>query len=500
MHPTPAKNILSDFANNLVGGVWTFLASRRSLKYVKANFTQFMLLTTLAIASNVLYGWVDVGQSGSFNTQGIVLYLIWPFMALILGLFIAGRSYNPSVGSLTPVVMWLSCDLLITLGQTAIQYAWHQHWVPDTLFNPIGLLFFLASIWQAVGLLWIFAKYFHWPWWEQGLFLVTSFLALWVWLDNSQQQPIWQTKTNPLNLTPQPALIPVDVLYNQERLLRDELAQIQPSPNKAVSKPPLSDAHWYWLGVAGAGYQDVFKSEISKTRIAVEQLLGLGGSTAALINEQHSLESSPIASQTSIARTIDHIAKQMNPNSDVLVMHLSSHGKPGEIELANAPFKLQNLKADWLRQALDRAGIKWRIIIVSSCYSGSFINALQSPNTIVISASAADRASFGCTTGNHFSYFGEALYSSLNNLINHPIEGQANKALFVQLFEATRQSIYAREIKENKELSLPQIKIGNDIATHLLTLEQGLSKQATYINPNQQSALDLYMTTLKAAQ
>ena len=38
---------------------------------------------------------------------------------------------------------------------------------------------------------------------------------------------------------------------------------------------------------------------------------------------------------------------------------------------------------------LDKSGIRWRVIVISACYSGSFVPALQDDNTLIITASAA---------------------------------------------------------------------------------------------------------------
>jgi hypothetical protein len=49
------------------------------------------------------------------------------------------------------------------------------------------------------------------------------------------------------------------------------------------------------------------------------------------------------------------------------------------------------------------------VIVISACYSGSFIPALQSPETLIITASAADKTSFGCNEAD-YTYFGRAFF------------------------------------------------------------------------------------------
>ena len=95
----------------------------------------------------------------------------------------------------------------------------------------------------------------------------------------------------------------------------------------------------------------------------------------------------------------------------MLFLALSSHGsKDGEGSVSNGMLALNNLSADDLATALRESGIKWKVIVVSACYAGKFIEPLRDDNTIVIAAAAADRTSFGCSDDRDLTYFGEAFY------------------------------------------------------------------------------------------
>ncbi len=82
----------------------------------------------------------------------------------------------------------------------------------------------------------------------------------------------------------------------------------------------------------------------------------------------------------------------------MLFLSLSSHGsKDGEISVRNGMLALNDLSASDLAAALRESGIKWKVIVVSACYAGKFIEPLRDDNTIIIAAAAADRTSFGCS-------------------------------------------------------------------------------------------------------
>ncbi|WP_204322430.1 C13 family peptidase, partial [Streptococcus pneumoniae] len=67
-------------------------------------------------------------------------------------------------------------------------------------------------------------------------------------------------------------------------------------------------------------------------------------------------------------------------DEDALFLVLSSHGSVdehgepiGELAVTNPPMNLRQIDPFWLKSALDKSGIRWRVIVVSACYSGTFI-------------------------------------------------------------------------------------------------------------------------------
>jgi hypothetical protein len=63
-----------------------------------------------------------------------------------------------------------------------------------------------------------------------------------------------------------------------------------------------------------------------------------------------------------------------------------------------------------LRQWLDEAGIRHRVISVSACYSGSWIEPLRGDDTLVMTASDAEHTSYGCGRHSELTYFGRAVF------------------------------------------------------------------------------------------
>ena len=75
-----------------------------------------------------------------------------------------------------------------------------------------------------------------------------------------------------------------------------------------------------------------------------------------------------------------------------------------------------SLRALPLRDAFAQAGIRNKVVIVSACFSGYFILPFSDDNTVVLTAAAADKTSFGCEPQRDWTFFGDALF-------NHALRG-----------------------------------------------------------------------------
>jgi len=106
-----------------------------------------------------------------------------------------------------------------------------------------------------------------------------------------------------------------------------------------------------------------------------------------------------------------------------------------------------------LKTMLDASGARYRVVIVSACYSGVFARALADPRTLVITAASADRSSFGCQDGAAWTYFGDAFY-------NQALRRQAS---LEDAFAEAKRLVTERERREGFEPSNPQIAGGAEV-------------------------------------
>ena len=456
-----------NFAANIIATLWMLVGSTRAFSWVKPTFIQFAVFALLALGSNVLFSWLAAENGSVFNEQGLVSYLIWPMIILLGGIILARRAGNQGL-VFVPVILWLVADTLSALLQSLVQFFGSYGWLPDWSYSLLPILFLVLFLWQTLALLWIFSRRLRVPWWERIIVIIGAVALLTIWQRNVADQPIFKQ-------IPVEPVLEEAALYEQPRLLQQALSSIDAST--------LGKTDWYFMGVAGFSEQNVFRSEINKVRELFDVRFGTSGHSLSLINNTYGWLDEPIATKTSILRGLKTIGKQMNADEDVLFMTLSSHGDQDFIHLSNPPLAMDNLDATWLREALDASGIRWRVIVVSACYSGSFIDELASPTTVIITASAADKMSFGCTNSAEMTYFGQAFFA----------ESLRGNTSFEAAFKDARLRVNERETAMGFEPSEPQMVIGSLMETALPAFEQVLFDKArpSFANVTNSSTADI---------
>ena len=444
----PSINFWHDFKSNQTAGMWLFLGSRRSLQIVHPSIMQLIFWGILGGSANTLFSWLSAGEIGDFNPQGLVSYALWPFIALIVGIFLSQRVNNPRL-MLVPALLWLVLDTHIALLQSFIQYLGMIDVLPYFFYDYLPNVFMVLFVWQSLAVVWVFSRELKWPWWERALIVLATLFTLVVWQMSVTIQLIWKVEESPPTYAE-------DAFYAQSRLLNKALESVQYGE--------FAQSHWYFLGVAGASYQDVFRSEVERIKEQFDTRFGTLGRSMMLVNNPATRTEIPIASKHSIEMALRRMGQQMNRESDVLFLYMTSHGLPNQFEMENAPLDLTQVDPKWLRETLDASGIRWRVIVISSCFSGSFVPALQNDNTLIITASAADRQSFGCTNEADYTYFGRAFFD----------QAMREQNSIETAFSQAQKTVSQWETAQGFEPSEPQWSMGKNMELMLPQLEQRL--------------------------
>jgi hypothetical protein len=232
-------------------------------------------------------------------------------------------------------------------------------------------------------------------------------------------------------------------------------------------RPGVVDAY---VVVVALDSDPVFSREAREAGRVLARRFDAAGRTIVLAGDEGDQKADAPGSPHTLALALARVAEVMDRNEDVLVLYSTSHGQH-DVGL---------VYRDWVRgtgvisparlsDLLDPLGIQNRLLILQACYSGQFVPALRSERTVVVTASAEDRSSFGCQAGNDWTLFGDAL---INHAMRQPLP------LDVQFRRATAL-IAAAEEQAQLVASDPQISIGSETSAWLNALDLRAPKIAS---------------------
>jgi len=234
-----------------------------------------------------------------------------------------------------------------------------------------------------------------------------------------------------------------------EALFYDQPAEIAAAVARLHSAPP-GKTGVYFVGFAGDGEQAVFRREALFASHVFAGRFGSGERSVLLVNDAEDRDSYPLASVSGLAQALKGLAARMHPEDDVLVLFLTSHGSRDGLEVENGSLPLSQLAPADLRQALDDSEIGWRVVVVSACYAGIFLDELKSDTTAIITAADATHTSFGCDDDRDLTWFGEAF-------LKDSLPGSSS---LEEAFHKAAALVARREDAEHQGHSNPQLYVG----------------------------------------
>lgn len=430
--------ILRSLARNLRAGLRLALfLPLRPFDY-RASPADYVALVAFNFLAWLAAAGVRAGFRGELDAAALFLYFAGVPLILATA-FVLAQVYRAPASLLLFAVALTASDLAFEVAGLALPYAAALTGLGPTLFFAFFGWLWLASV-RAVAVCGGRRR----PQFYRGAAAVSAMLALLIFafpkLDAWQEPPYTE-----------PAPLADERLFHlQGELIRRSLAQVRPgTPGRQ---------EMYFVGFAPDAREDVFLREMRFVQRLFEERFGTLGRSVTLASSTRALEEFPIATVTNLSRALKRVGEAMNPEEDVLFLYLSAHGDASHrLSASQPPLAPAELTPTALARALQDAGIKWRVIVVSACYSGGYIEPLRDENSILITAAAPDRTSFGCEPGQDFTYFGEAFFR----------DALSRTSSFVEAFHAARATIMRREADEKLKPSLPQIWVGQGLQTHL---------------------------------
>lgn len=217
----------------------------------------------------------------------------------------------------------------------------------------------------------------------------------------------------------------------------------------------------YFVSFAGDAKQDVFMREALYTQRLFDQRYATSGRSVALVNNQKTTAKNLVASNENLERALKVMGRKMDED-DVLYLYLTSHGsRDHQLSIDFPPHTVKDFGAFEIRRMLDEAGIKWRVVVVSACFSGGFVEPLKSPYTVIATAADANQASFGCSDDRNFTYFGEAIFE----------RQMARGVGIISALDGARDIVLSMEKSGGFEPSNPQLWQGRFTANKMHEIE-----------------------------
>ncbi|MEP5980175.1 MAG: C13 family peptidase, partial [Marinobacter alexandrii] len=210
----------------------------------------------------------------------------------------------------------------------------------------------------------------------------------------------------------EPALFTETILVEDRRRLNNQIESLAPEQAEAA------DA--YFLAVGGDGTESVFMRDIQVAKTGLQAQFDVENRAIMLLNHRD-YETFPLATRPSIASALAALDAKMNPEEDLLVVHLDSHGmQNGQLLLQQPGIELPNLSPQDFAEMLEPLNVRRKLLVISACYSGQWIEPLKDEDTLIMTSARADRTSFGCGDDSEMTWFTKAVYQSVGLSLADP--------------------------------------------------------------------------------
>lgn len=444
---------------NLRAGLRLALFRRVDAQSFSATVEQLVALVLIYLVLSFFSDLAEHGFEGRFNLWGLPGALFYLPLLLLAAYIVSRRAQDSALALLIPIAV-LAAGQCIAVASIALSALMDLGWF-DPLDSGFVLLYAGPPLWWLLtagfAALCLTRGGLRARLLEAGIVAVVISTPLLLlprtaiaplWMSDDEGWPDGRPSAHSYAVASEAAF------YAQPDILRRSLAAMRPG-RRGIEE-------MYFVGVAGYAAEDVFRDELRVVKRLFDRRFDTLGRSVSLINNPRTTLQSPIASVTSLQRTLIRVGRLMNRDEDILFLYLTSHGSDDHrFALEFWPLRLRDLEPAALRAMLDSAGIRWRVVVVSACYAGGFIEPLKDDRTLVITAADAHHTSFGCGAKSDFTYFGKAYFD------------QALRATysFTAAFDAARLSIEAREQAEGRTRSNPQMYVGPEMARKLAAME-----------------------------
>jgi Peptidase C13 family len=423
---------------------------------------QFLGIAALVVFISLSLQRLAIVGRADFEAQGAALQWI-PFAisALLLWLALDKQTPNESqankVGSALGLLMVGAIVWGMPLSVFSLIYA-HlpMGYFKQSIASFWTALYWITLAWGCIASL----RVYHWLGMpvRRAFLLCFASLGMPVIVQSYWYATAWQTAYDD-SASSQPRFV-----LNQEQFEKQAALLTQQTSSLAAQISGKRDV--YAVMYAPYASENVFMNEAKMVQEVLENRFGSTARIITLINHPATTSTHAWATPANLQRSLQAIGKLADPEEDVVMVYATSHGA-SNFKLASShwPLQIEDLSPAKLADMLNQASIKNRILAISACYSGGWIEPLKSDHSLVMTAADANNTSFGCGKLSELTYFGRAVFDE--NLRN-------TTRSFEEAFKSAVPVIKQREDQGGKTdgFSNPQIHVGSAIRPILAELEK----------------------------
>ena len=441
------RNALAALGRNLAAGLRLALFMRVERSNFRVSAAQLILTVLVSAAIDVDADWVRAPQDARFSLLGVHGELF------ALGLLVLSSAVIAVLRRERDI--YLALPIVVLASFPAIQFA---HLLPSLPGATLQISEFTRDVFEYVVLAWMF---------------VVAMRAVYVCIEPHRKRrrafaalggallvaPLWfaplagplepwwrefdavQSASDAMNPASEP------VLAAQEFMLDRALDQLEDE------RPGVTDL--YFVGFAPDARHPGFVADVDAAQRTMDDRWRTKGRSVVLVNSPLTIAERPFATITHLREVLLEIGDTIDADDDVVMVYLTGSSRPDHaLNAVNPPLELVSLSPQGLKELLDAAGIRWRIVVVSTCNAGAWVDALKDDETAVIASSAANVRGSDCNGGISASAFGEAFFT----------EAMRRNDDLAVAFDAARKGLARMHAPE------PVLSIGPSIAEHLKRL------------------------------
>jgi hypothetical protein len=441
------RHALNGLGRNLASGLRLALFMRVDREAFRISVTQLVLIVVVSAAIDIDADWARAAHEARFSILGLHGELFALGLLTLSSAVIAMLRRDRD--------LYLALPIVILASFPAIQVV---HLLPDLPGAAAGVSDAARQLFEYALFAWM---------------LALAMRAVYVCVDpQPPRRRTWAFCGGLLLIAPiwfAPLLGPLDPWWREFDAVLSDPDAISPASEAVLAaqdfmmdrvldqledeRPGVADL--YFVGFAPDARRPGFVTDVDAAQHAMDERWHTSGRSVVLLNSPLTVAERPFATITHLRAVLLEIGEIIDADDDVVMIYLTgSSGANHALSAINPPLDLIGLSPPGLKQLLDAAGIRWRIVVVSTCYAGAWIDALKDDDTVVIASSAADVRGDDCAGGVAPSSFGQAFFTNAMR--------RSDDVMLA--FDAARRSLADRHAAQ------PVMAVGPAIAEHLKSL------------------------------